>query len=443
MSATAVVTGVGVTAPNGLGTEAYWSATLRGQTGIGPITRFDARGYPGHLAGEVPGFVAGEHLPSRLVPQTDRTTQLALAATDWALADAAVVPEELPEYGMGVITAACAGGFEFGHRELEKMWGKGNQHVSAYQSIAWFYAVHTGQVSIRHGMRGPSGVLVTEQAGGLDAVAQARRQIRNGIELMISGGVGGALSSWGWVAQWADGRLTDSDDPNRGYLPFDADASGHVPGEGGAMLVLEDDATARRRGAPTRYGEIAGYAATFDPPAGSGRGPGLRRAIDLALADAGVVAAEVDVVFADAAAWPHLDRVEADAIGAVFGPGAVPVTAPKTMTGRLSSGGAVLDLVTALLSIRDGVIPPTVNVTADPRYAIDLVTEAARVTPVNVALVMARGRGGFNSAIVLRAPADSKPRGPRGHQAIKQTRTQHEQAADHRGTDADTARGRG
>jgi act minimal PKS chain-length factor (CLF/KS beta) len=398
----AVVTGIGVTAPNGLGTDAYWSATLRGESGIGPLTRFDPRQYPARLAGEVSGFVAEEHLPSRLIPQTDHMTRMALVAADWALTDAGVTPEQLPEFGMGVITAASSGGFEFGQRELEKLWSKGSQYVSAYQSFAWFYAVNTGQISIRHGMRGPSGVVVSDQAGGLDAVAQARRQLRKGVGLVVSGGVDSALCPWGWVAQLASGRLSRSDDPDRAYLPFDAGAAGHVPGEGGAILVLEDAESARQRGTGSGYGEVAGYAATFDPKPGSGRQAGLRRAIELALADAGVLVEEVDAVFADAAAMPELDGIEAEAITGVFGPGGVAVTAPKTMTGRLYSGGGPLDLAAALLSIRDHVLPPTINVTLAPQYEIDLVIDKPRKAEVDVALVIARGHGGFNSAVVLR-----------------------------------------
>ncbi|RKT74690.1 act minimal PKS chain-length factor (CLF/KS beta) [Saccharothrix variisporea] len=398
-----VVTGLGVTAPNGLGTAEYWAATLAGRGGIGPITRFDATGYPARLAGEVPGFEASEHLPSRLLPQTDHMTRLALVAADWALADAGVTPGELPSFDVGVVTSSSAGGFEFGQRELENLWSKGGEHVSAYQSFAWFYAVNTGQISIRNGARGPSGVVISDQAGGLDAVAQARRQIRRGTGLIVSGGVDGSICPWGWAARLADDRLSTTDEPDRAYLPFDPAAAGHVPGEGGAILVLEDREFARRRGAARVYGEIAGYGATFDPKPGSGREPGLRRAVELALADAGVEAGDVDVVFADAAATPDLDREEAGAVAAVFGPRGVPVTAPKTMTGRLLSGAAALDLVAALLSIRDGVIPPTTNVSADPAYALDLVTGAPRAAAVRTALVLARGHGGFNSAVVVRA----------------------------------------
>ncbi|PSL52676.1 act minimal PKS chain-length factor (CLF/KS beta) [Saccharothrix carnea] len=397
-----VFTGIGVTAPNGLGVEDFWAATLAGRSGIGPVRRFDATRYPARLAGEVPGFEAGEHLPSRLLSQTDHMTRLALVAADWALADAGVNPAELPEYGMGVITASSSGGFEFGQRELQNLWSKGGSHVSAYQSFAWFYAVNTGQISIRNGMRGPSGVLVTDQAGGLDAVANARRQIRKGIDLVVSGGVDGSICPWGWVAHMSTGRLSAVDDPDRAYLPFDADATGHVAGEGGAILVMEDEDAARRRGVERSYGELAGYAATMDPRPGGGE-PGLRRAAELAIADAGLTPGDVDVVFADAAGVPELDRVEAEAITAVFGPRGVPVTAPKTMTGRLFSGAAPLDVAVALLSIRDGVIPPTINVNPAPGYGIDLVTGAPRHTRPRTALVLARGSGGFNAAVVVRA----------------------------------------
>ena len=402
MTATAVVTGLGVVAPNGLGTEEYWAATVAGKSGLGRLTRFEAGDYPSTVAGEVPGFDPEEHIPSRLLPQTDHMTRLALAAADWAVKDAALNPAELDEYGMGVVTAASGGGVEYGPRELQELWSKGKEYVSAYQSFAWFYAVNTGQISIRHKMRGPSGVLVTEQAGGLDTLGHARRHIRRGTPLVVSGGVDGALCPWGWVAQIATGRLSTADDPDRAYLPFTADARGYVPGEGGAILLVEKAEAAWARGVGQVYGEIAGYAATFYPRPGSGRPPGLLRAAEAALADAGRTPADVDVVFADAAGVPELDRAEAQALVSLFGPYGVPVTAPKTMTGRLFGGGAALDAATALLALRDGVIPPTVTVsglTLD--HPLDLVTDTARQAPLRTALVLARGYGGFNAAMVL------------------------------------------
>ncbi|KWV33646.1 ketosynthase chain-length factor [Micromonospora rifamycinica] len=397
-----VITGLGVIAPNGFGVKEFWSATLSGRSGLRELDRFDTSGYPARLAGLVGDVDFAEHLPGRLLQQTDVSTRLALIAAQAAIEDADVDTSALTDYDMGIVTANACGGFEFTHREFRKLWSRGPEHVSVYESFAWFYAVNTGQISIRHGMRGPSTALVAEQAGGLDALAQARRGIRAGTPLMVSGGVDSAFDPWGWASHLAGGGVSSGTDPLTAYRPFDGRATGHLPGEGGAICVVEDVAAARARHARI-YGEIAGYAATFDPPPGSGREPGLRRATENALADAGVTPDDVDVVFADAAGVPRLDRAEADAIRAVFGAGGVPVTAPKALTGRLLSGGGVLDVVSALMSIQDGVIPPTFGTgVVPPEYGIDLVLGGPRRADVRTALVLARGRWGFNAAVVIR-----------------------------------------
>ena len=402
-----VITGLAVATPVGLGKETFWKSVLGGSSGITEIDRFDASGYPSRLAGQIRDFDAGEHLPSRLLPQTDVSTRYALAAAAWALADADVTAETLPDYDMGVVVANALGGFEFTHREFRKLWSQGPEFVSVYESFAWFYAVNTGQISIRHGMRGPGAALVAEQAGGLDALGQACRTVRRGTGLVLSGGVDSALDPWGWASQLAGGRVSTVDDPARAYLPFDAEASGYVPGEGGALLVVEDASTARGRGAPHLYAEIAGYASTFDPPPGSDRPPTLRHAIELALTDADILPRDVDAVFADAAAVPELDRAEAAALTAVFGRHGVPVTAPKTLTGRMYAGGGPTDVAAAVLAIRDQVVPATAGTRDVPEeYGLDLVVGDARELPVNTALVLARGRWGFNSALVVRACRD-------------------------------------
>ncbi|MGW7294767.1 ketosynthase chain-length factor [Streptomyces xiamenensis] len=399
MNRRAVVTGMGIMAPNGLGTRAYWEATCAGTSGIRRLTAFDPSRYPARLAGEIRGIRVADHLSGRLIPQTDRVTQLSLIAADWALRDSGLGVQELGAYDVGVMTASSAGGFAFAQHELGNLWARGGRYVSAYQSFAWFYAVNTGQISIRHGARGPGGVVVSEQAGGLDAVARARRAIREGTPVMVAGALDALFCPWGWVGLHSSGRLSTADDPAAAYLPFDPRARGHVPGEGGAMLIVESAETAAARGARAR-GEIAGYGATFGPFA-----PALRRAMELALADARMPPAEVDVVFADGAALPGPDRAEAEALGEVFGPYGVPVTVPKTMTGRLYAGAASLDLATALLAMEAGLIPPTVHTEPDDDFRLDLVRARARPARPRTAMVVARGHGGFNSVVVLRAPA--------------------------------------
>jgi act minimal PKS chain-length factor (CLF/KS beta) len=403
MTARTVVTGIGVLAPGGIGVERYWQALLDGECAIAPITRFDASGFPARLAGEIRDFDAAGALPGRLVPQTDISTKLALVAADWALQDAKL-DDDYADFDQGVVTASGSGGFEFTHREFRKLWSVGPAEVSVYESFAWFYAVNTGQISIRHALRGPGAALVNEQAGGLDALGQARRTVRAGTPLVVTGGMDSALDPWGWASHLTDSRTSRATDPARAYLPFDAAAAGHVPGEGGAFLVVEDADAARRRHAPNRYGEIAGHASTFDPPPRAGRArSNLGRAAALAMRDAEISPAAVDVVFADGAGLPASDRAEAAVLEELFGPHGVPVTAPKAATGRLLSGAGPVDVATALLAIRDDLIPPTPGTTDVPaEYRLDLVTGTPRAARVRCALVLARGKGGFNAAVVVR-----------------------------------------
>ncbi|TYR64462.1 ketosynthase chain-length factor [Streptomyces parvus] len=398
-----VVTGISVVAPGGLGTERYWKALLTGENAIAELTRFDATRYPSRLAGQITDFDAAEHLPGRLLPQTDVSTRYALAAADWALSESGVGPDSgFDDYDLGVVTSTAQGGFDFTHREFHKLWSQGPEYVSVYESFAWFYAVNTGQISIRNSMRGPSAALVGEQAGGLDAIGHARRTVRRGTGLVVSGGVDSALDPWGFASQLAGGLVSTVLDRERAYLPFDSAASGYVPGEGGAVLVVEDADSANERGAERIYGEIAGYAATFDPAPGSGRPPTLDRAALLALDEAGLRPSDVSVVFADGVGVPELDRAEADALVRLFGPRGVPVTVPKALTGRMCAGGGPADVAAALLALRDQIIPASGRTDRVPdAYGIDLVTGEPRAAVLDTALVLARGRHGFNSAVVL------------------------------------------
>lgn len=394
-----VVTGVDVVAPNGVGTEAYWAATLKGVSAIRPITRFDASDYPVRLAGEVPEFEGESAFPKRLVPQTDRLTRLAMLCADAALADARVDPAALSAYAVGAAVSSSTGGLHFGQEQLQLLWGTGWEAVSPYMSFAWYYAVNTGQISIKNGLRGPGGVVVSEQAGGLDSIAFARRRVRQGTPVMTTGGFDSMLCPYGVSTVSTATGVSRSDDPERAYLPFHAGSPGFVPGEGGAVLVLESRTGAVERGAPQVYGTVAGHGAAFEPPGSDSPGDGLVRAARSALRDAGLSAGDVDVVFADAAGSVPLDLAETAALVELFGPGGVPVSAPKALVGRLLSGGAALDAVAALLCLRDGVVPALPEVaadTVDPR--VDLVVGEPRALESRTALVLARGHGGFASA---------------------------------------------
>ncbi|GIH09569.1 actinorhodin polyketide beta-ketoacyl synthase [Rhizocola hellebori] len=405
MAKTAVVTGIGVVAPSGIGIEEHWRSTLAGELRVRPIESFDASGYDTVLAGQVDGFNVEDHVDARLVVQTDRWTWMSLAAAQLALDDAKYDPAAYDPYQTSVVLSAGSGGNEFGQREIQALWSKGRTAVSAYQSIAWFYAASAGQTSILHGTKGPASVLVSEGAGGLDSLHAARRVIRRGTPTVLAGGTEAPLSPYALACQIANGRTTHSRDPREGYQPFDVHANGYAPAEGGAVLVVEDEQTALERGAQQIYGEIAGYRATHDAFHHENPAPDSRqliRAMRGALADAQVRPEQVGLVIADGAAVPALDTQEAEAIRTVFGICAVPVCAPQGFIGRLCSGGGALSVATALLALRDGVAPAVGNLTQPvPWYGLDFVRQP-REMEKDVVLVIARGHGGFNSCMVVK-----------------------------------------
>ena len=406
MTGRPVVTGIGVVAPSGIGVDAHWKSVLAGENRIGRITLFDPTPYAATLAGEVADFDALRYADNRRVVQTDRWTHLGFAAARLALADAGLPGIAEDPYACAVTLASTSGGNLFGQREMQRLWGQPSRTVGAYQSIAWFYAASVGQLSIHHQLKGPCGVLVAEAAGGLDSLAHAARTVRRGTPVVIAGATECPLGPYALACQLRGGMLSTGADPERAYRPFDVDAAGYVPGEGGAVFVVEDAEHAAARGAPVVYGEVAGWGATHDA-AHSGRTSAgderqYARAMTLALERAGAGPDEVDVVFPDALGVPRYDRAEAAALRSVFGPDTPPVTTQKPLVGRAHQGGSALDAANALLALRHDLLPATAGLDRPaPGCELDFVRQH-RPAPAGVALVAARGFDGFNSAIVLR-----------------------------------------
>ncbi|MGC0334353.1 minimal PKS chain-length factor (CLF/KS beta) [Streptomyces sp. SAI-170] len=401
----AVVTGIGAVAPNGTDTETFWKATKEGISALGPVTREGCEHLPLRVAGQVPDFDAAAAIEERFLVQTDRFTHFAMAAADLALEDARLgrSDSEAAPYSVGVVTAAASGGGEFGQRELQQLWSKGSRFVGPYQSIAWFYAASTGQISIRRGFKGPCGVVASDEAGGLDALAHAAREVRRGTDVVVAGSTEAPLAPYSMVCQLGYQELSTVEDPQRAYRPFTSAACGFVPAEGGAMLVVEDESTARERGVPVRA-VVAGHAATFTGASHwEASREGLAQAIRVALEEADCAPEEVDVVFADALGVPEADRAEALAIADALGAHGtrVPVTAPKTGIGRGYGAAPVLDTAAAVLAMEEGLIPPTPHV-FDICHDLDLVTGRARPAELGTALVLSRGLMGSNSALLLR-----------------------------------------
>ncbi|MBY8883578.1 ketosynthase chain-length factor [Streptomyces sp. PTM05] len=405
MSGRTVITGIGVVAPNGIGADAFWKATKEGVSVLDTIGRDGFDGLPLRIAGQVREFDATAMVEERYVVQTDRFTHFAMAAADLALAQSGPPAPGGSPLDVAVVTAAGSGGGEFGQRELQKLWGRGSRHVGPYQSIAWFYAASTGQISIRGGFKGPCGVVASDEAGGLDALAHARRSLLRGTRAVVVGAAEAPLAPYSGVCQLGYEELSLVPDADRAYLPFTTSARGFAPAEGGAMFVVEDEQNAADRGATARA-VVAGHAATFT---GASRWAesreGLARAIRGALGDARLAPSDVDVVFADALGTPWADRAEALALRDALGPHAsrVPVTAPKTGTGRAYCGAPLLDTAAAVLALEHDTVPPTPHV-HEVCHDIDLVTERSRPAELRTALVLSRGLMGSNAALVVTTP---------------------------------------
>ncbi|ARP69895.1 ketosynthase chain-length factor [Streptomyces pluripotens] len=401
----AAVTGIGVVAPNGTSTETFWKSVQEGISTLDRVTREGCAHLPLRVAGEVRGFDPVAAIEERFLVQTDRFTHFAMAAADLALEDARLgrADTEGAPFSVGVVTAAGSGGGEFGQRELQQLWSRGSRFVGPYQSIAWFYAASTGQISIRRGFRGPCSVVAADEAGGLDALAHAARAVRRGTDVIVAGSTEAPLAPYSAVCQLGYEELSREADPARAYLPFTDGACGFVPAEGGAMLVVEEMASATERGLAVRA-TIAGHAATFT---GASRWAesraGLAHAIRGALDEAGCAPEEVDVVFADALGVRAADHAEALAITDALGAHGrrVPVTAPKTGIGRGYCAAPVLDVAAAVLAMEHGLIPPTPGI-FDICHDLDLVTGRARAGEPRTALILSRGLMGSNAALVLR-----------------------------------------
>ncbi|MEV6528827.1 ketosynthase chain-length factor [Streptomyces sp. NPDC051639] len=405
----AAITGIGVIAPNGLRADAYWKSISEGLGILGRITREGCEHLPLRVAGEVRSFDAASLIEERFLVQTDRFSHFAMAATVLALDDAGLGHGEPAEpYNIGVVTAAGSGGGEFGQRELQKLWGQGSRYVGPYQSIAWFYAASTGQISIRGGFKGPCGVVASDEAGGLDAIAHAARGVRRGTGSVLAGSAEAPLAPYSMVCQLGYPEISTVEDPDRAYRPFTEGACGFAPAEGGAMLVVEEEARARDRGAAIRA-TVAGHGATFT---GASRWEqsreGLAQAIRVALDEAGCAPQDIDVVFADALGVPEADRAEALAIADALGAHGtrVPVTAPKTGIGRAYCAAPVLDTAAAVLAMENGLVPPTPNV-FDICHDLDLVMSSGRPAELNTALILSRGLMGSNAALVVRRGGES------------------------------------
>ncbi len=409
-----VITGLGVVTPLGIGVGNTWEALLAGQSGIGPITRFDATDYPSRIAGEVQDFDPARYIEKKEIKKMDTFIQYAVAASQEAVDDAGFTVTPANAERVGVYIGAGIGGLpgiEQYHRVLQT---KGPGRVSPFFIPMVIVNLASGHVAIRFGAKGPNSCAVTACATGNHCIGDAFRIIQRGeADVMLAGGTEAticplALAGFG-AAKALSGR---NDDARRASRPFDRERDGFVIGEGAGVVVLEELEHAQRRGV-RMYSELVGYAMTSDafhitaPPED---GAGAVTCLKQAIRDAGVSPEAIGYINAHATST-MADAIETRAIKTVFGEYArhLPVSSTKSMTGHLLGGAGGVEAVVTTLALYHGVLPPTINLEyPDPDCDLDYIPGQARPVPIAAAISNAFGFGGVNACLVFKSAPESR-----------------------------------
>ena len=403
-----VVTGIGVVSPVGLDVETTWRSLLAGQSGITKITLFDTAGYSVQIAGEVHDFDPKEHMDYRAARRSGRFAQFAVSASKQALCSARLEIDEENRDEIGVIVASSGGSFEMGRQEqIIDERGAGRVDPLLITRLGGYMAgARVGRVL---GVRGPNTTINSACASGTDALGHAFNLIRGGgADVLLAGAAEAIVTRVGIAAMAVLGALTKegNDDPPRASRPFDANRSGFVLAEGAGMLVLETEERAQQRGAPI-LAELAGAGWSFDAtsdtaPDAEGQSLAMKRALALA----GVAPKELSYISAHGTSTLLNDKAETAAIKLALGEDVargVPISSIKSMIGHSGAGAGGVEAVISVLTIRDNVLPPTINYeTPDPDCDLDYVPNEARPHEVDVVLSNSFGLGGQNAALVLR-----------------------------------------
>lgn len=406
-----VITGVGLVTPLGVGVAASWAALLRGQSGVAPITLFDASAHRTRIAGEVKGFDPEAYMDRRKTRECDRFTQFALAAAQMAWDNAGLdtdSPTDAERDRIGVILGSGMGGLGTIEAVFPVMVAQGPKRITPYFIPATIANLAAGQVAMRFKLRGVNFCTTSACASGAHAIGEAFRKVQYGkAPMMVAGGAEAtvtALAIGGFNAMLA--LSTRNDDPTRASRPWDRDRDGFVLGEGAGVVVLEDRDRAIARGA-TIVAEIVGYGASDDAhhltqPAPGGEG--AQRAMREALDDGGIDPTRVGYINAHGTSTPQGDVVEDAAVRAVFGDHAtrLAMSSTKSMTGHLLGAAGAVETVFTAMAIREGVLPPTINLDA-PGEGCDLdhIPHEARKAEVDVALNNSFGFGGTNVSLAI------------------------------------------
>ena len=403
-----VITGLGAVTPVGLTASESWQAVKDGVCGIAPITQFDPTGMKVHLAAEVKGFEPANCMTKPEAKHMGRFTQFAVACAKEALADAAFDPAQADLDRCGVIISSGIGGLSITESEHDRGKEKGWDRVSPFYIPMGICNMAAGQVAILSGFKGMCSCPVTACAGGTNAVGDAFHYIRDGYaDAMLCGGTEASVTPLAIGGFTSMKALTQAEDPARASIPFDAERSGFVLGEGAGMLLLEELDHALARGARI-YAEVVGYGATCDAyhmTAPRPDGSGGAKAMALALADGGAVPEDVDYINAHGTSTHLNDAGETAAVKTVFGSHAykLAMSSTKSMTGHMLGAAGAVEAIFTALSLHDGFLPATIHYqTPDPECDLDVVPGQGRAAGVRYAMSNSLGFGGHNASLLLK-----------------------------------------
>jgi beta-ketoacyl-acyl-carrier-protein synthase II len=404
-----VITGMGVISPVGLDAPTLWQNLLAGKSGIGPITLFDAADLDVRIAGEAHGFDPLNYMDAKDARRADRFTQFAIAALGEALAQSGLKVDAHNAYDVGAIVGSGMGGIRTYTDELNVLNTKGPRRVNPFLIPSITVDVPAVHIALRTGAQGPNLGVASACATGSDAIGHAFDAIRLGhARAMFTGGFEAAVTPIG-VASFDRMRALShcNADPEQASRPFDRDRDGFVIAEGGALLVLEDLDFALARGAEP-LAEVLAYAATSDAvhlTAPDAEGVGAAQCMAQAIKDAGLAPADVSYVNAHGTSTPSGDPAETRAVKQALGEHAyrVPISSTKSMTGHLLGGAGALEAVVCVQALREGLIPPTINLDhPDPECDLDYTPQRPRQADLEVALSNSLGFGGHNVTLVFR-----------------------------------------
>ncbi len=404
-----VATGLGLATPLGIGLENVWQRILNGESGIAPITRFDAAQHDTKFAGEIKEFKAEDYISPKEIKRMDLFIQYALAASKVAMEDSGIDMDKEDAERAGVVVGTGLGGLPTIEKYHSVLLERGPSRITPFFIPMLIANEAPGHIAIQYGMKGPNLSIVTACATGSHSIGEASRIIQYGdADVMIAGGTEANLTPLtvgGFNAMKA--LSTRNDAPQKASRPFDKDRNGFVVSEGSGIVVLEELEHALKRGAKI-YGEIAGYGYNGDAyhiTAPSPDGEGFIRCMKMALKDAGISPEDVNYINAHGTSTELNDYTETLAIKEVFKEKAykIPVSSTKSMTGHLLGAAGAIEAIFSLLSLRDNVCPPTINYeTPDPQCDLDYVPNVSRSHRIDVALSNSFGFGGTNSTLVFR-----------------------------------------